>query len=88
MRCLTLLSTLIIAAALVWSGPVQADESTTHRITGGTFGVAWIASEGLVYTWSPTNHAAPFRVNHLRRIKWPPSTSTGITGMNWLSSTP
>ncbi len=66
MRCLTLLSTLIIAAALVWSGPVQADESTTHRITGGTFGVAWIASEGLVYTWSPTNHAAPFRVNHLR----------------------
>ncbi len=46
--------------------PAAANESTTHRITSGSFGVAWIASEGLVYTWSPAEKAAPFRVNHLR----------------------
>ena len=66
MRCPTLLSHLVLVAAMALVRPAQANESTTHRITSGSFGVAWIASEGLVYTWSPAEKAAPFRVNHLR----------------------
>jgi len=51
---------------LLVSPRAEAGESTSHRIAGGTFGVAWIASEGLIYVYSPGETAAPFRVNHVR----------------------
>ena len=56
----------VFLALLLIAAQSHANDSTTHRVTGGTFGVAWIANEGLVYTYSPTQQAAPFRVNHLR----------------------
>lgn len=66
MRCPQLrhIVTIILAIALV--GIARANESTTHRITSGSFGVAWIAAEGLIYTWSPTAGAVPLRANHVR----------------------
>jgi hypothetical protein len=52
--------------ALFMTARTDANESTTHRMTSGTFGVAWIASEGLVYTRSPEQAVVPFRVNNIR----------------------
>ncbi len=66
MRRPHLMSLLAIVSAVTLTAPTFANESTTHRITSGTFGVAWIASEGLMYTWSPADGAAPFRVGNLR----------------------
>jgi hypothetical protein len=59
---------LVVCTLLARGGiaPAAANESTTHRITSGTFGIAWIASEGLIYVYSPPNGAAPFRVNNVR----------------------
>ena len=66
MRCHLILLASAFLALLMIATQSHANESTTHRATSGTFGVAWIASEGLIYTYSPTQEAAPFRVNDLR----------------------
>ncbi len=59
--------TLLLAPVFLALLPIAAaNESTTHRVTSGTFGVAWIASDGLVYTYSPNQKALPFRAKDLR----------------------
>jgi hypothetical protein len=66
MRRHSVISASAFLALLMVATQSYANESTTHRTTSGTFGVAWIASEGLIYTYSPAQKAAPFRVNNVR----------------------